>query len=60
MSAVITGEFSWRATLKGKLLLGLSLREYVKALVTPFNIIATVIIAVGIPVTWIRFTQVGS
>ena len=40
-----------------KILLGNSPGEYVRGLVTPFNIIAAMILAVGLPVTWIRFTQ---
>ncbi len=40
-----------------KILLGNSPGEYVRGLVTPFNIIAAAILAVGLPITWIRFTQ---
>ncbi len=46
-----------RATFKQKLFLGLGFRDYLKAQITPFNIIAAIILAVGIPVTWLRFTQ---
>ena len=46
-----------RASLRDKILLGLSFRDYLKAQVTPFNIIAAIILAIGIPVAWIRFTQ---
>ena len=43
------------------ILLGLSPREYLRGLVTPFNIIAAIILSIGLPLTWIRFTQgIGS
>jgi len=37
--------------------MGNSLSEYVRNHITPFNIIAAIILLVGLPVTWIRFTQ---
>jgi Ni/Fe-hydrogenase subunit HybB-like protein len=40
---------------KEKLLLGMSLREYVRSLLTPGNAVAAVILAVGIPLLVIRF-----
>jgi len=40
-----------------KLLMGNSLREYLRNQITPFNIVAAVILSVGLPITWIRFTQ---
>lgn len=40
-----------------KILLGNGWKDYLKSLVTPFNIIATLIMLVGIPLTVIRFTQ---
>ena len=43
--------------LMDKLLLGMKPAEYFKSLVTPFNIIAAIILAIGIPIAWIRFTQ---
>lgn len=39
------------------MLLGLTWREYLRSLITPFNIIVGIILAVGLPLTWIRFTQ---
>jgi Ni/Fe-hydrogenase subunit HybB-like protein len=39
-----------------KILMGLSARDYVRSLVTPFNAIAALILAIGIPVTVYRFT----
>lgn len=38
-----------------KLLMGLSLREYARSLVTPFNLVAGLILAVGLPVIAYRF-----
>lgn len=40
-----------------KVFLGMSARDYVRSLVTPGNAIAAIIIAVGLPITFIRFTQ---
>jgi Ni/Fe-hydrogenase subunit HybB-like protein len=40
-----------------KLLLGKSLPDYLRSLLTPFNFIVAAILAVGIPITWIRFTE---
>lgn len=38
-----------------KLLMGLSTREYLRSLVTPFNVVAALILLVGIPVIVYRF-----
>jgi Ni/Fe-hydrogenase subunit HybB-like protein len=48
---------TFRGFLIDKLLMGLSPSEYLKSLLTPFNIIAGLIVLVGIPITVIRFTQ---
>jgi len=40
-----------------KLLLGMSWPDYLRSLLTPFNFVVAAILAVGIPLTWIRFTQ---
>jgi Ni/Fe-hydrogenase subunit HybB-like protein len=40
-----------------KIFLGMTPGEYVRSLVTPGNAIAAVILAVGLPITFIRFTQ---
>jgi len=54
----ITGEnISFMEWLQDKLFLGMPFKEYFKKLITPFNIIATFILCVGIPITFIRFTQ---
>jgi len=47
----------WGRWIKDKILLGLSPKEYGKSLLTPFNLIAALILCVGLPVTWLRFTQ---
>ena len=39
-----------------KILMGLPLRQYVRSLVTPFDAIAGLILAIGVPVTIYRFT----
>jgi hypothetical protein len=38
-----------------KILMGYTVREYLRSLVTPFNAVATAILAVGIPVIIYRF-----
>jgi Ni/Fe-hydrogenase subunit HybB-like protein len=48
---------NWRGLLADKLFMGLSFREYARRLITPFNFIALLILCVGIPVAWVRFTQ---
>ncbi|UCD63518.1 MAG: polysulfide reductase NrfD [Candidatus Zixiibacteriota bacterium] len=40
-----------------KLLLGMSWPDYLRGLITPFNAVVAAILAVGIPLTYIRFTQ---
>lgn len=43
------------------ILLGQPLNEYLRGLVTPFNIIVAIILSIGTPLAWIRFTQgIGS
>jgi Ni/Fe-hydrogenase subunit HybB-like protein len=44
------------AWLTDLLLMGMSLRDYVRSLVTPFNVVAAVVLGVGLPVVGIRFT----
>ena len=41
----------------GKLLMGMPLSEYMKTLITPFNVLAAAILSVGIPLIVLRFTQ---
>ena len=40
-----------------KLLMGMPLSDYMKTLITPFNVVAAVILSVGIPLIVLRFTQ---
>lgn len=40
-----------------KLLMGLSWPEYLRSLMTPFNMVAAVILSIGLPLIVIRFTQ---
>lgn len=47
----------FRARLMDKLLLGMSVADYAKSLVTPFNLFAAVIIAASIPIFFMRYTQ---
>jgi Ni/Fe-hydrogenase subunit HybB-like protein len=43
---------SW---LMNKLLMGMTWPEYMKALITPFNIVAAIILSVGLPLIGVRF-----
>jgi len=43
--------------IKDKIFLGLSAKEYLKSLIKPFNIVAGIIILIGLPFMIIRFTQ---
>ena len=57
MASGISKELSVRSWVTRKLLLGKSFSEYMRELPSPFNVIAAVILSVGLPVTFIRFTQ---
>ncbi len=48
---------TWEVWLVDKLFMGLTPGEYLRRLVTPFNFVAAIILCVGLPITWIRFTQ---
>ncbi len=59
MATVLAPPASLRPTpnfVRDKLLLGMTPREYFKSLMTPGHYIAALILAVGIPVTYQRFT----
>ncbi len=43
--------------LRDELFMGMTFKEYVKKLFTPFNIVAGIIIIIGIPLIVLRFTQ---
>jgi len=45
---------SW---VRERLFLGLSIKEYIKRLIKPFNIVAGIIILIGLPFVVMRFTQ---
>ena len=45
---------SW---VRERILLGLSIREYLKGLITPFNVVAGIIVLIGLPFVVMRFTQ---
>ncbi|MGB2805012.1 MAG: NrfD/PsrC family molybdoenzyme membrane anchor subunit [Candidatus Zixiibacteriota bacterium] len=45
---------SW---LRERLFLGLSVKEYLRGLITPFNVVAGIIILIGLPFVIMRFTQ---
>jgi len=50
-----------KSFLINQLFMGMSLREYVKTLITPFNIVATILILIAIPLVLIRYIEgVGS
>ncbi len=55
-SVVRTGE-NFRSWFMDRLLMGMSWSEYSRNLITPFNLIAAAILAVGIPVIVIRFAE---
>lgn len=57
MALGISKELSIRSWISQKLLSGKSFSEYMRELPSPFNVIAAVILCVGLPVTFIRFTQ---
>ncbi|MEJ2182385.1 MAG: polysulfide reductase NrfD [Nitrospirota bacterium] len=45
----------FRSWFMGKLLMGMSWPEYMRSLVTPFNVVAGAVLAVGLPVIAVRF-----
>lgn len=54
ISSELDGRKSW---VREQIFLGMSFRDYMRSLKTPFNFIALVILCVGLPVTVLRFTQ---
>jgi Ni/Fe-hydrogenase subunit HybB-like protein len=57
MAEYPTQPTTWQAWLTEKIFMGMPAGEYARRLITPFNFIALMILCVGLPVTWIRFTQ---
>jgi Ni/Fe-hydrogenase subunit HybB-like protein len=45
---------SFRSSFMNKLTMGMSWQEYTRKLITPFNIVAAIILSVGIPMILIR------
>lgn len=48
---------TWGTWLTKQLFMGQSPGEYARGLITPFNLIALIILCIGIPLAWIRFTE---
>jgi Ni/Fe-hydrogenase subunit HybB-like protein len=48
---------NFQAWFMDKLLMGLSWPEYLKKLITPFNIVAAIILSVGLPLIGVRFVE---
>jgi Ni/Fe-hydrogenase subunit HybB-like protein len=48
---------NFRSTFMEKLRMGMSWQEYTRSLITPFNIVAAIILSIGLPVMVMRFTQ---
>lgn len=48
---------TWQAWLADKLFMGRTPGEYARTLVSPFNLVAALILCIGLPVTWIRFSK---
>lgn len=57
MAGYVGGTVNGRAWLADKLFMGLPFRDYLRGLITPFNVVATIILCVGVPIAVIRFTQ---
>ena len=53
--AVARPEQNFRAWFMDKLLMGMTWPEYRKSLITPFNIVAALILSVGLPLMAYRF-----
>ncbi|MDA8423914.1 MAG: polysulfide reductase NrfD [Nitrospiraceae bacterium] len=48
---------NFRSWFMDKLLMGMSWPEYLKTLITPFNVIAAIVLSVGLPLIAVRFVQ---
>jgi Ni/Fe-hydrogenase subunit HybB-like protein len=55
MSETGASAVTWQSWLADKLFMGQPFGQYVRGLVTPFNIVATIIICIGIPIAIYRF-----
>nr|MDA8122215.1 polysulfide reductase [Deltaproteobacteria bacterium] len=54
---LIAREESFSARFTDKLLMGMSLPEYARTLITPFNVVAMLILCIGFPLIGIRFAH---
>jgi Ni/Fe-hydrogenase subunit HybB-like protein len=52
-TAATSGDF--RSWFMGKLLMGMTRPDYFRSLITPFNIVAAIILSVGLPILALRF-----
>lgn len=55
MASARAGTLESHSFFREKILLGMSLPQYLRSLVTPFNVVATAILAVGVPCLVYRF-----
>lgn len=46
-----------QAWLQEKIFLGMPFKKYLRSLIGPFNIVAFLILCIGLPISWIRFSQ---
>jgi Ni/Fe-hydrogenase subunit HybB-like protein len=46
-----------KGLIRERLLMGKTWSDYVRGLLTPFNFVAAIILAIGLPITYMRFTQ---
>ncbi len=56
-NSVIAKEESFPARFADKLLMGMPLAEYARTLITPFNVVAMLILCIGFPLIGIRFAN---
>ncbi len=49
------GSGDFRSWFMNKLLMGMSWPEYIQSLITPFNIVAAIILSIGLPILALRF-----
>jgi len=54
---VMANSRSYRSWFMDKLLMGLTWPEYSRRLITPFNMVAAIVLSIGLPVIALRFTQ---
>ena len=57
MSQNLTNTENFRSTFMEKLRMGMTWQEYTRSFITPFNIVAALILSIGLPVIVMRFTQ---